>query len=390
MQTAVRLIKVLKIISSLSLGLCILSIQLVHAGSKKPCQSVLQSAFDEFTKGKLGETRVGYELRSANYRFNGNRNVNIHNQGTFGSCWGLAALSYLEACALNHHGLKVELSENYLVAQYLLLNAESAIKSSSYKDQLKTPALHDNGGLFTKALLMISKYGAVPTKAWKARLFLGKSETEDQRLLLYLNLRIADLIKNQRVKSKSSIAQSLKKIKKDFEAYFGPFPDHFSIKGSSRKFTPKSYATEILQLEQLLPYLKLKTIKGPRNAKKIALAIVSQLEAFQGKIPVPVVLNWTDIFHTKKNDLFSIDAFLPLTEPFYRSVQNIGKLVTPQSPHQLLITDYEPGPEGIPLRFLAANSHGIGYGDRGYVHIDWDYFETFVEYAEFIDPLFKP
>src|SRR5690606_23709853 len=113
-------------------------------------------------------------------------------------------------------------------------------------------------------------------------------------------------------------------------------------------------------------------------AEKITTSIIKSLD--QG-IPVLASFGFDTTFLDTNSGILSIDAFSNYSkDPKYRDlVKKLAAFGTEPGSHELLIVDYQRDETGKVIKYLAANSWGAEFGDKGFLHIYEDYFSTYIE-----------
>lgn len=334
--------------------------------------------------------RPGFKPSQNEYRYKGviGQGLRIRSQNRLGSCWIQEELNRLELRALKNTGKDLRLSADYLIAMNLFLMTLEAIDGPSRQMV--------EGGSPKRAAKIIHDYGLVTEDAWHWQMPLQDSDVVMRRLMFHLRV-LVDSARGRLLPSairmdadkaaqlKSEIHQEILAL---IESFTGPLPKSFVHEG--KEWNPVAFSRDQHYFappessQNLRPLVALARV--PHSPRVLFDAVKKQLDSIME--PAAVVFLWEDIFIDNAiTGIASIAAFSHyILTDHSRPREDLYKILSehaadvgqPRSGHAMLIVDYEVDEHGNPVRVLALNSHGEGSGDRGFVHLYWDYFQTFV------------
>ncbi len=334
--------------------------------------------------------RPGFKPSQNEYRYKGviGRGLRIRRQNRLGSCWIQEELNRLELRALKNTGKELRLSADYLIAMNLFLMTLEAIDGPSRKMV--------EGGSPKRAAKLIHDYGLVTEEAWHWQMPLQDSDVVMRRLMFHLRVlvnsaraRLLGLtMRMEADKTTELISEIHREVLGLIESFTGPLPKSFIHEG--KEWNPVAFSRDQHYFappessQNLRPLVALSAV--PHAPRVLFDAVKKQLDTLME--PVAVTLLWEDIFIDNSiTGIASIAAFSHYVmrdrskppEDLYRSLSELAADVgQPRSGHAMLIVDYEVDDQGNPVRLLALNSHGEESGDRGFIHMYWDYFQAFV------------
>ena len=154
--------------------------------------------------------------------------TSIKNQYRSGTCWCFSALSFIESEILRTKGMEVDLSEMFVVGKSY---RDRAVKYVRLDGHLNFAA----GSSFGDVLHVIDDYGIVPQDAMPGFNY-GTDKPEHNELDAALKGYVTAIAKNP---NKVLTTAWLNGFDGIVEAYFGEYPETFSVNGV--EYTPESY-----------------------------------------------------------------------------------------------------------------------------------------------------
>ena len=154
--------------------------------------------------------------------------TSIKNQYRSGTCWCFSALSFVESEILRTKGVEVDLSEMFVVGKSY---RDRAVKYVRLDGHLNFAA----GSSFGDVLHVIDDYGIVPQEAMPGFNY-GTDKPEHNELDAALKGYVTAIAKNPNKKLTTAWLNGFDGI---VEAYFGEYPETFTVAGA--EYTPESY-----------------------------------------------------------------------------------------------------------------------------------------------------
>ncbi len=318
----------------------------------------------------------------------------IRNQCRYGSCWSYSEVAGLETEYLRRTGKQINLSEQFVVYQDLLKQADDALNNP---EEAFSP-----GSNVAHAHWVIKDKGILPVELWNPRIDFER-DGNGSRMLYYLNSIVASYqIERTKPDRKGEILELRKiaqsNLQKVFDFYFGEPPGAFEYQG--KKYSgPKEFAEHNFpSLQRLMMSYspKRKGIpdklaneigKAPENFGDSQKEKEEDFVAFENRIidslkaGIPVAMGFEDerLFMDKKTGIFSIAAFakpegLSVTPFQYRRAFGLNA-----GGHAVEIVGVDLDSSGRPIKFKIKNSWGTKSGDHGYYHMYHDYFREYVK-----------
>jgi bleomycin hydrolase len=160
----------------------------------------------------------------------------VKNQGASGTCWNYSATSYMETEVLRQTGKILDLAEMFTVFNTYMEKADRYVRMHGHLNFGQGGNLHD-------VPMMFEKYGAVPQSVYEG-LNYGTKINRHGELDAILKAILDAVVANKNKKLTPNWKEAYKKV---LEVYLGNFPESFEFEG--KKYTPKSFADEVLQLD---------------------------------------------------------------------------------------------------------------------------------------------
>ena len=154
--------------------------------------------------------------------------TSVKNQYRSGTCWCFSALSFVESEILRTKGVEVDLSEMFIVGKSY---RDRAVKYVRLDGHLNFAA----GSSFGDVLHVIDDYGIVPQEAMPGFNY-GTDKPEHNELDAALKGYVTAIAKNPNKKLTTAWLNGFDGI---VEAYFGEYPETFTVAGA--EYTPESY-----------------------------------------------------------------------------------------------------------------------------------------------------
>ena len=154
--------------------------------------------------------------------------TSVKNQYRSGTCWCFSALSFVESEILRTKGVEVDLSEMFVVGKSY---RDRAVKYVRLDGHLNFAA----GSSFGDVLHVIDDYGIVPQEAMPGFNY-GTDKPEHNELDAALKGYVTAIAKNPNKKLTTAWLNGFDGI---VEAYFGEYPETFTVAGA--EYTPESY-----------------------------------------------------------------------------------------------------------------------------------------------------
>ncbi|MBR5568024.1 MAG: aminopeptidase [Bacteroidales bacterium] len=154
--------------------------------------------------------------------------TSVKNQYRSGTCWCFSALSFVESEILRTKGVEVDLSEMFVVGKSY---RDRAVKYVRLDGHLNFAA----GSSFGDVLHVIDDYGIVPQEAMPGFNY-GTDKPEHNELDAALKGYVTAIAKNPNKKLTTAWLNGFDGI---VEAYFGEYPETFTVAGT--EYTPESY-----------------------------------------------------------------------------------------------------------------------------------------------------
>ena len=154
--------------------------------------------------------------------------TSVKNQYRSGTCWCFSALSFVESEILRTKGVEVDLSEMFVVGKSY---RDRAVKYVRLDGHLNFAA----GSSFGDVLHVIDDYGIVPQEAMPGFNY-GTDKPEHNELDAALKGNVTAIAKNPNKKLTTAWLNGFDGI---VEAYFGEYPETFTVAGA--EYTPESY-----------------------------------------------------------------------------------------------------------------------------------------------------
>lgn len=160
----------------------------------------------------------------------------VKNQASSSTCWDYSSTSYMETEVLRQTGKLLDLSEMFTVFNTFTDKADSYVRMHGHFNFGPGGASHD-------LPIMMKKYGAVPESVYNG-LNYGTKRNVHGELDAVTKAFLDAVITNKNKKLTPSWKKAFKGI---LEAYLGDYPEEFEFEG--KKYTPKTFADEVLQLD---------------------------------------------------------------------------------------------------------------------------------------------
>ena len=154
--------------------------------------------------------------------------TSVKNQYRSGTCWCFSALSFVESEILRTKGVEVDLSEMFVVGKSY---RDRAVKYVRLDGHLNFAA----GSSFGDVLHVIDDYGIVPQETMPGFNY-GTDKPEHNELDAALKGYVTAIAKNPNKKLTTAWLNGFDGI---VEAYFGEYPETFTVAGA--EYTPESY-----------------------------------------------------------------------------------------------------------------------------------------------------
>ena len=154
--------------------------------------------------------------------------TSVKNQYRSGTCWCFSALSFVESEILRTKGVEVDLSEMFVVGKSY---RDRAVKYVRLDGHLNFAA----GSSFGDVLHVIDDYGIVPQEAMPGFNY-GTDKPEHNELDAALKGYVTAIAKTPNKKLTTAWLNGFDGI---VEAYFGEYPETFTVAGA--EYTPESY-----------------------------------------------------------------------------------------------------------------------------------------------------
>lgn len=318
----------------------------------------------------------------------------IRSQCQYGSCWIYGTLADVEAQILREKGVKLDLSEQYLILQSL--QERIALALASPGKQL------EEGGLIDIAQRLMETHGMLPASAWQPRVPF-ESDPHKKRLMSFLQNRIGrfhvDAAK-QPGRREKLLAETKADLQAILNAYVGEPPKSFTYNGI--KFaSPLAFAKEFLPAQSDLvmmqpqrealeeSLLKLKPAShgnkpmGPRGKRSDLTVSIERMEksivdSLKKGHTVPFGSEMAHEFIDKETGIMSTHAFY--TPPGFTPAPRAYRTAFGISGggHAMMIVGVDLDQSGKVIKFKVKNSWGTKSGDEGFYHMYEDYFREYV------------
>ena len=154
--------------------------------------------------------------------------TSVKNQYRSGTCWCFSALSFIESEIIRTKGETLDLSEMFVVGKSY---RDRAVKYVRLDGHLNFAA----GSSFGDVLHVIDDYGIVPQEAMPGFNY-GTDKPEHNELDAALKGYVTAIAKNPNKKLTTAWLNGFDGI---VEAYFGEYPETFTVAGA--EYTPESY-----------------------------------------------------------------------------------------------------------------------------------------------------
>ncbi len=153
----------------------------------------------------------------------------VKNQFKSGTCWSFSGLSFIEAEILRTKKTEIILSTMWIVRHTYYEKAVRYIRFHGHNN-------FGAGGAFHDVTNIIEKYGIVPEEIYRG-LNYGTDKHIHAEIDAVLKAYLDAIVKNPNKELTTSWLNGLNSI---LDAYFGPVPEKFILKG--KEYTPKSFA----------------------------------------------------------------------------------------------------------------------------------------------------
>jgi bleomycin hydrolase len=179
------------------------------------------------------------EEAKPNYTFETIYNIettSVKNQGSSGTCWNYSATSFMETEVLRKTGKALDLAEMFTVFNTYMEKADRYVRMHGNLNFGQGGAMHDVPAMY-------AKYGAVPQSVYEG-LNYGTKINRHGEFDAILKAILDVVVENKNKKLTPNWKEAFKKV---LEVYLGVFPESFEYEGKT--YTPKSFASEVLQLD---------------------------------------------------------------------------------------------------------------------------------------------
>ncbi len=366
-----------------------LFLSLAQAWAQPRCESIFKTAavldYGIFKKGYKPnfEYKVLIPDQSA-----------VKNQCGLGTCHLYAWTSHLEHDykARTHQELKI--STDYLAAQHWLKNSLELLESDTSKLTLSL------GSQVWMSRAAIKAYGIIPEGQWT-----GAKNFSSPPLSNRINEYITNIVGRARWERDQYSDDGQKKlitekarleILKIFKSTVGDFPQTFDYQGTV--YTPHQFQkTFFAELEKPIVSMILNHGRKDRASQyndktlKVLLTDIETLEStartlLDKGLNVNLAYDHNSVYVDSFTGIMSISAFeVPLDGgPLSRPQRDFYGL--PVGGHAVQIVGYDlDSKTNRILKWKIKNSWGTAVGDKGYFHMENDYFRAFVMSISFFE-----
>ena len=161
-----------------------------------------------------------------------NRTTSVKDQNKSGTCWSFAGTSFVEEDVMRRGGPELDLSEMYTVRNCYIDKAKKYIRTNGMTNFAQ-------GGAATDVFYVADNYGVVPEEVYPG-LNYGEEKHVHGELEAVMKAYLDAVLKNPNKKLSTAWLPGLSGI---LDAYLGPLPETFTVKGKT--YTPQSYAKEL-------------------------------------------------------------------------------------------------------------------------------------------------
>ena len=311
----------------------------------------------------------------------------VKDQARTGTCWSFSTTSLIESQFLKYNKTDIDLSEMFTVYNIYIEKAKNYIHRQG-------KAQFDEGGLGHDVIRSIATYGAMPESVFSG-LPAGQKSLNHGKLVIILQ----DYLDNT-LKIKPIAANWLDDYKKILNDNIGTPPAEFEI--GNKKYTPKTYATEILKFKAddyvnitsftdhpfYTPFI-LEVPDNFSNGSYYNLPVNEMIQLVKNSISRGYTVMWdADVSNsgfmgnnglalfvnradqetnTPVNaDIAELPWNITLRQQYYENL-------TTQDDHLMHITGIERSKKGKPF-FIVKNSWGVSGPYDGYVNVSEAYF----------------
>jgi hypothetical protein len=291
----------------------------------------------------------------------------VKDQCSLGSCWAHGGLEMYEYRA-QHNGAKVTLAPSYLVLHHLQNLGWAALQN--HGSAANFPFANE-GNINADFQKIVATHGFIPKYAWNPGILNLNNSSDVSRFMINFNLVIAHLRNTPPV---GGINEAYQILTSYLHKYLGYPKRNFKFRGeplNALQFSQLPIFAPLNKREKLI-------VSSSAGANNVFKMVVDQLLA-TGE-PVPISLIWVPSFIDRESGIMSIKAFDPFnTSNEYhthaveqRNEKSIGG-------HLMAVVDFDVDAKGNPIKLLVKNSYGDGWGDEGYSHMYFDYFEKYLD-----------
>ena len=206
---------------------------------------MLLAAMVIYTCGVIAQKEYTTNKEGSSYKFEKVVQLDatpVESQGWTGTCWSFSALSFFET-ELERLGKKGNvLSEMWIVYHAYLGKAEKYMRTDGHTN-------FDEGGAFHDIPWVISRYGIVPTEAFKGLNYGSETHTHAEMSALLKGAMKALLERRNELSRNGKMTTAwLKAIRGILDAYLGAVPENveeFKFKANGKEYNPISYRDEL-------------------------------------------------------------------------------------------------------------------------------------------------